>query len=266
MDQEPPKSPTAVIAERMRDLRTRRRWSAQRLAGEMTNVGVEWNRGVVTKLENNRREAVSVTELMALAYVLEVSPLALLLPEENTSYQVTPEDSAPARTVYEWISGDLLPPFPFPLEGITDEDRTRARSLFTRLLAYVTDLSEHWVVKAEIGRLKEREQRLVVEAKLREAMDSRRAAQDANETVVAEAQQRLMNLRMQLDKVRSDAEERGADDDELSHSSTMFEVAIDHAQQLVTELHYRQHRLTEELDQLTKAMKELDNGANDAGR
>lgn len=104
-------TPTGAIADRVRALRTARRWTAQRLADEMTQVGVEWNRGVVTKLENGHRESVTVAELFALADVFDVSPLSLLLPREaSIDYQVTPKVSASAAKVGHWLIG--LRPLP----------------------------------------------------------------------------------------------------------------------------------------------------------
>jgi transcriptional regulator with XRE-family HTH domain len=76
--EQPDHTPTEVVAQRMRELRRGRGWSAERLAEELARHGVEWNRGVVTKLETGRRASVSVAELLGLAAVFEVSPLDLL--------------------------------------------------------------------------------------------------------------------------------------------------------------------------------------------
>jgi transcriptional regulator with XRE-family HTH domain len=68
-----------VIAGRMREMRKARGWSADRLARELTTrTGVKWARMVVTKLENGRRQTVSVEELLALALVFRVAPVELL--------------------------------------------------------------------------------------------------------------------------------------------------------------------------------------------
>jgi len=69
---------TATVAKRMRELRREKGWTAEQLTEELEGKGVHWNRGVVTKLETNRRESVSVAELLGLAAVFEVSPLDLL--------------------------------------------------------------------------------------------------------------------------------------------------------------------------------------------
>lgn len=69
-------------AGRMRSLRGARGWTAQRLADEMTTAGIDWNRGVVTKLETGRRENITVDELVALAALFGVSPMELIGAEE----------------------------------------------------------------------------------------------------------------------------------------------------------------------------------------
>lgn len=88
-------APHQVIAERVRDLRKGRGWSAERLAEEMAAVGIPWTRAVVTKLETKRRPGVSIEEVFALAYVLSVAPIHLMVPpldaEDLTPYRITPE-------------------------------------------------------------------------------------------------------------------------------------------------------------------------------
>lgn len=76
----------------MKELRTARGWSAAHLAKEMTGVGVAWDRSIVANLELGRRATVSVEELLALAYVLNVAPVHLLVPVDDGAreYQVAP--------------------------------------------------------------------------------------------------------------------------------------------------------------------------------
>jgi transcriptional regulator with XRE-family HTH domain len=121
-------TPTAVVAARVRELRGAR--SAEWLAREMQKQGIDWTRLVVTKLETGRRKSVSVEELLALAAVLNVSPLHLLvppypsplwggegdrasdvsrspddpnIPNDNAPYQVTPATAVPCYQVRQWV-------------------------------------------------------------------------------------------------------------------------------------------------------------------
>jgi transcriptional regulator with XRE-family HTH domain len=120
-----PLSPTRVVAKRVREVRERRRMTAAQLAEQMTRVGVPWKRGVVAKLESGLRGAVSVEELLALAYVLDVAPVHLLVPfEDEQPYQVTPTKVEQVGFVRDWIRGDWY------LEG------TDMRNFFSELPAH----------------------------------------------------------------------------------------------------------------------------------
>lgn len=104
---------TALIAKRVRTLRTDRGWNAQQLADRMSEVGVAWQRGTVAKLENGRRASVSVEEWLSLAWVLEVSPLVLILPDDpDAEFPITPLVPSRAELVYRWIVGSK----PIPAE------------------------------------------------------------------------------------------------------------------------------------------------------
>lgn len=100
--------PTRLIAERVKALRGRLGWTGQRLAEEMTNVGVGWDRSVVANLEAGRRRFVTIDELFALALVLQVAPVHLLVPPgmaDKDPIAVTPTLPMPAYLVRRWIRG-----------------------------------------------------------------------------------------------------------------------------------------------------------------
>lgn len=137
-----------VVGGRVRQLRLERGWKTpQQLAERCEEVGAQdLTTNSLYALESGRRDAdgrrrrrVAVDELVALAYALEVSPLALLLPKENGEYPLRAGISADAKTVYEWFVGRLLPPFPEEPGTVSDEDRLRAWVLFTELVNYVPD-------------------------------------------------------------------------------------------------------------------------------
>lgn len=117
--------PHEVIASRVRALRKGRGWSAERLAKEMSKVGVPWERMVVTKLETGRRKSITVEELLALAYVLDVAPVYLLLPvdDERAPYAYTPDRTAEVWQVREWVRGH--PYAAAPATGLGGVDRRR---------------------------------------------------------------------------------------------------------------------------------------------
>lgn len=98
--------PTETVAKRVRKLRGK--MTAEQLAEKMREVGVPFDKTVVANLETGRRRFVTVQELLALAYVLNVAPAALLVdPEaENLSdYQVTPAVTAGTAATRMMIDG-----------------------------------------------------------------------------------------------------------------------------------------------------------------
>lgn len=76
-------TPTQAVARRVKELRKRRGWSAERLADECARVGMPgFNRTVIANLESGRRKFVTVDEALGLAFVLDVAPLHLVVPTE----------------------------------------------------------------------------------------------------------------------------------------------------------------------------------------
>ncbi len=106
-----------VIARRVREVRSRHQMTAQDLAERMTTLGLPWNRTTVVKLENGRRENVSVTELLVLAEALATAPVNLLVPVTDEPYQVTPARTESSDVVREWVRGNK------PLPGTSTEDQ-----------------------------------------------------------------------------------------------------------------------------------------------
>jgi transcriptional regulator with XRE-family HTH domain len=88
-------------------LRTAKGWSAERLADEMTQVGIPWTRDAVTNLETGRRTRLAAHEVLALAYVLDAeSPVDLLVPrslDTRMPVPVTPAVGVTAATMRDWF-------------------------------------------------------------------------------------------------------------------------------------------------------------------
>lgn len=61
----------------------------------------------ITNLETDRRESVSVDELFVLARALGVAPVHPLVPVDDDAHvSTTPTDTAVARHVRRWVTGD----------------------------------------------------------------------------------------------------------------------------------------------------------------
>jgi transcriptional regulator with XRE-family HTH domain len=117
--------PEEVVGRRVKELRTDRGWSAQRLGEELGKAGLKWDRSIVANLETGRRRVISISELLTLAYVLDVALVHLLVPtypsplwgegyesrpaddpnepNDNAPYQVTPHLAAPCYQVRQFI-------------------------------------------------------------------------------------------------------------------------------------------------------------------
>ena len=67
------------LAHRIHTLRVVWGWSADRLAEEAAQYGVPWTRSVVTNIENNRRDAVTVDELFAVAAAFGIPPMTFFV-------------------------------------------------------------------------------------------------------------------------------------------------------------------------------------------
>ena len=103
--------PTRIIGDRVAEVRDARRMTQEALAQAMRDVGIDWGRVVVAKLEKGIRPFVKVDEFLALCVVLEICPVDLLVPidlGEYQPYRVAPKVAATAGNVREWVSGEAL--------------------------------------------------------------------------------------------------------------------------------------------------------------
>lgn len=99
--------PTRIVAQRVKDLIPKRGLTSETLAARMDELGIKWNRAIVANLVSGRRSSVSVDELLALALVLNVAPVHLLVPPDDTTeaYQVTAKVTESSFRVRGWIRG-----------------------------------------------------------------------------------------------------------------------------------------------------------------
>jgi transcriptional regulator with XRE-family HTH domain len=113
-----PLDPTRVIAERVAAIRRYRGLTQEALAEAMQDLGIDWERIVVAKLESGRRGFVRVDELLGLCIALEIAPVDLLVPanlDDDQPYRITPNRTARAVNVREFVRGEeLLFAFPYP--------------------------------------------------------------------------------------------------------------------------------------------------------
>lgn len=97
---------TQVVAGEVRRYRKVRGLSAQQLAGQCAKLGVDISRATITDLENGRRAAVSVAELMVLAAALDVAPVLLVAPlGRQPKSEILPGRELPTGDAVLWLSG-----------------------------------------------------------------------------------------------------------------------------------------------------------------
>ncbi|WP_046469912.1 helix-turn-helix domain-containing protein [Allosalinactinospora lopnorensis] len=99
-------SPVENIGKRVKQVRLRQDMTAEDVARELRKQGVPWERATVAKLENGHRASITVTEWLALAYVLSVSPLHILVPlDDDAPFRLTPNREISALGARRFIRG-----------------------------------------------------------------------------------------------------------------------------------------------------------------
>jgi transcriptional regulator with XRE-family HTH domain len=113
MDQNMPSSaldPQEVIGDRVRKIREARGMTRDKLAATLQDMGIDWTRLTVNRLEIGRRDNITVKELLALCLALDIAPVDLLVPAHlsDRDYRVAPKLTARAENVREWLRGEDL--------------------------------------------------------------------------------------------------------------------------------------------------------------
>lgn len=96
----------AAVAKNVERLRKARNKTIYSLSGELTKAGRPITPSAIAKIEKQQRQ-VTVDDLVALAVVLNTSPISLLLPAEwgDVPVELTSERQLMARTAWRWIRG-----------------------------------------------------------------------------------------------------------------------------------------------------------------
>jgi transcriptional regulator with XRE-family HTH domain len=105
-------------AASLKEARARRRWSLERLASECAAIGATWLTEAVLKniesgrpgRQNTRRREITLDEISALAFALNVAPLHLLLgvedgDEPEKEIWITPDLAVSPDLAREWWRG-----------------------------------------------------------------------------------------------------------------------------------------------------------------
>ncbi|MFD9716683.1 helix-turn-helix domain-containing protein [Streptomyces sp. NPDC059076] len=116
------------IARNLPDLRKARNLSTTRLSAKLKETGRPIPPTGITRIEKGERR-VDVDDLVALAHALNVSPAALLLPDDfddETRTFLTDRVRVSSRTAWRWFEGDA-PSVDAPAPGKRDDDYWQKR-------------------------------------------------------------------------------------------------------------------------------------------
>ena len=151
---------TRNVATEVRYWRERRGMTAQQLAKRTAQLGFEIPRSVIANLENNRRDIVTVAELLILAAALDVPPVLLVAPVGRARAQeVLPGVQTSPWRARGWIHGAVEPEYPGFSAALWQQSR-RVIALYDvhRLL-----VREHQQLERRIKQLAEQEHLLIDE-------------------------------------------------------------------------------------------------------
>jgi transcriptional regulator with XRE-family HTH domain len=124
---------TARVSDAVRRFRTERGMSAQDVADACAVLGHPIPRTVISNLENGRRSGVDLSEVLVLAKVLGVPPLALLIPVGLVgSVEILPGREMSTSDALEWFSAEIPfgdDPEPDTFDARFDEVRKHAQAV-----------------------------------------------------------------------------------------------------------------------------------------
>jgi transcriptional regulator with XRE-family HTH domain len=97
------------IGRQIKYWRGQQGYSQQRLAEEVTQLGVKLTAAMVTSIEaGHRRDAASVHEVFAIAYVLDMPPLLLMLPLGRVDeVEIVPGVAIDPDLARKWLAGEM---------------------------------------------------------------------------------------------------------------------------------------------------------------
>jgi transcriptional regulator with XRE-family HTH domain len=95
------------VIRRMAELRRAAGWSAEEFAQRCRDAGMPHvTRNLVANIETGRRSYIDVNEWLTFAFILNVSPMVLLVPDDDSAhYLMTPGHNTSAEQARTWIRG-----------------------------------------------------------------------------------------------------------------------------------------------------------------
>jgi transcriptional regulator with XRE-family HTH domain len=127
-----PSLPSHTAGARTREVRLRLAMSTRTLSQEMAKAGIRWTQEAVEQFEEGRRDHLDIQELLAIAIVFSVPPIALLVDSTTDTMPLTSEVNVPTAYGLLWLVGEQ------PLHAMTGSWKKE-----TLMLRLVRKLNEH---------------------------------------------------------------------------------------------------------------------------
>jgi transcriptional regulator with XRE-family HTH domain len=100
-----PQRPDDVLSKQLAATR-KGRWTQEQLTKRLNDLGAQWDRTVVAKIESRARRRVDINELFLLAAGLGISPIHLIVPfDDEEKVEITPKIALFADEARAWIRG-----------------------------------------------------------------------------------------------------------------------------------------------------------------
>lgn len=180
-----------MLAARVKDIRERKGWSAQRLADRCEELGAEYlNRSVIANIESGRKKNVTLEQAFILAFALGVAPIFLMVPIDNgedlmEAMQIAPHAMYEPGVVRDWARGYLPieqsgPDYIYRLETPEGSALDEAQSWAGELRASTIAMSEATEALNKVAAV-QKENNAAINAKLEELQRQLRALDGKSE-------------------------------------------------------------------------------------
>ncbi len=186
-----------TLGRNLAAIRYRRRLTVRALSARLGELGVRLLPSGITKIEQGAR-GTDVTELVALAVALNVSPVRLLLPDtyDDSPAWLTPAKQAPTWLAWSWAEGVG------PLSELESDEEREAydRERPTQLRQLVHDPARRAAEQIRFGVM-----RLLSHARASNTAGSRESVN----RYLQYARREMQVLSTELDRIEEDVADRG---------------------------------------------------------
>lgn len=144
-----PELPATIAARRIRAVREQRGLTIKQLAARCAEIGAADLTVVVLQRMETHGRNISVNDIFAVAYALNVSPFVLFMPTQDVEMKITWDVTAWAHDVSSWWMGHQPRP---EVEPANDDARLAALVEFRQHMPYA---GQHSRIQIEAGNIRD---------------------------------------------------------------------------------------------------------------